>query len=260
MYDRVPSFPAPPAMPSPWPGTSRLSPSRDSSVTSLPLRGVPRPRVAVTQSEDPELLAQARTGDAAAFAVLYDRHAAAAFGLARRILRSQAAAEDVVQESFLALWRTNSYRHEKGTVRTFLLSIVHNRAIDALRRNRPGDGRVCIDDVPPARLPAGAHTDEEVERREAARLVRADLAALPQPQQRALELAYFGGFTHAEIARRLGEPLGTIKSRIRLGLERLRVQSDGAPLAKIGSVDCGEGPGTVVLTPRDQAGGEYRLS
>ena len=177
---------------------------------------------------DAALLAQARAGDAAAFAVVYDRHSAAAYSLAHRMTQARSCAQDVVQESFLSLWRSDSYCAEKGSVRNFVLGIVRNRAIDALRQERRRGAQERSDEAAVAGLSARDRTDDEVEQREVQRLLRGALAALPEPQQRALELAFFEGLTHAEIAQRLDAPLGTIKGRIRLGLNKLRAQIDGA--------------------------------
>jgi RNA polymerase sigma-70 factor (ECF subfamily) len=176
------------------------------------------------QPSDTTLLAQARAGDAAAFATVYDRHAAAAYGLARRMMRSPSAAQDVVQEAFISLWRTDSYCAEKGSLRSFVLGIVRNRAIDELRKERRRSDRERSDDTSVARLAATDRTDVEVEQRDSERFLRAALTTLPDAQQRALELAFFGGLTYNEIALRLDEPIGTIKGRIRLGLEKLRAE------------------------------------
>jgi RNA polymerase sigma-70 factor, ECF subfamily len=178
------------------------------------------------QPSDARLLQRARAGDAAAFAAVYDRHSAAAYGLARRMLHSPGAAQDVVQEAFLSLWRTDSYRAEKGSLRSFLLSIVRNRAIDALRKDRRRGAEAHGDETVMSRLMAADRTDEEVEQRDTEHFLRAALTKLPDAQHQALELAYFGGMTHLEIARRLNEPVGTIKGRIRLGLEKLRAEID----------------------------------
>jgi RNA polymerase sigma-70 factor, ECF subfamily len=181
-----------------------------------------------TQPSDATLLAQARAGDATAFAAVYDRHAAAAYGLARRMLPSPSIAQDVVQEAFISLWRTDSYCADKGSLRSFLLGIVRNRAIDALRKERPRSVQEHGDDTVVFRLPATDCTDAEVEQRDTHRLLRAALTTLPDTQQRAINLAFFGGLTHTEIALRLNEPIGTIKSRIRLGLQKLRAEPDAA--------------------------------
>jgi len=178
------------------------------------------------QPSDAVLLKQAQAGNAAAFAVVYDRHAAAAYGLARRMLYDSTAAQDVVQEAFLSLWRSDGYCAEKGSLRNFVLGIVRNRAIDALRKDRRRRAEGRSDDAATARLAAADRTDDEVEQRDTQRLMHAALATLPDAQQRALDLAFFGGLSHTEIAVRLDEPIGTIKSRIRLGLQRLRNEID----------------------------------
>jgi RNA polymerase sigma-70 factor (ECF subfamily) len=180
------------------------------------------------QPSDAVLLEQARGGDAAAFATVYDRHAGAAYGLARRMLHSQSAAQDVVQEAFLSLWRSDGYCAEKGSLRSFVLGIVRYRAIDALRGDRRRGARERSDDTVVCDLPAAERTDVEVERRDMQRLLRAALTTLPDAQHRALDLAFYEGLTHTEIALRLDEPIGTIKSRIRLGLQKLHAQVDPA--------------------------------
>jgi RNA polymerase sigma-70 factor (ECF subfamily) len=180
------------------------------------------------QPSDAMLLEQARAGDAAAFATVYDRHAGAAYGLARRMLHSPSAAQDVVQEAFISLWRTDGYRAEKGSLRNFVLGIVRYRAIDALRKDRRHSTQEHSDDTLVAGLPAAERTDVEVEQRDTQRLLRAALTTLPDAQHRALDLAFYEGLTHTEIALRLDEPIGTIKSRIRLGLQRLHAQIDPA--------------------------------
>jgi RNA polymerase sigma-70 factor (ECF subfamily) len=180
------------------------------------------------QPSDATLLAQAHAGDAAAFATVYDRHAAAAYGLARRMLHSPSAAQDVVQEAFISLWRTDSYCAEKGSLRSFVLGIVRNRAIDVLRKDRRRNAQERSDDTVVCRLPAADRTDIEFEQLDTQRLLRAALTTLPDAQHRALDLAFFGDLTHSEIALRLNEPIGTIKGRIRLGLQKLRAELDAA--------------------------------
>ena len=160
-----------------------------------------------------------RQGDAGAFEVVYERHATAAFSLAYRMMGRRGPAEDVVQEAFLSLWRSGArYDHTRGSVRTWVLGIVHHRAIDALRRGIRHDSRL------EERFESKDRTDLQAARREEAAEVRTALAALPSEQSRAIELAYFGGFSHAEIADMLQTPIGTVKGRIRLGLEKLRGQ------------------------------------
>jgi RNA polymerase sigma-70 factor (ECF subfamily) len=174
---------------------------------------------------DEDLMALVRAGDSAAFEVVYERHGGVAFSLAHRMCGRRQAAEDVVQEAFLSAWRrAASYDAARGSVRTWLLGIVHHRAVDALRR-AGGDTRRRVDlPVEEMDFDAGVHVDDEVAAREQAGLVRGALADLPPDQSKVVELAYFGGFTHSEIADMLGEPLGTIKGRMRLALTKLRTQ------------------------------------
>lgn len=162
--------------------------------------------------------------DADAFAIVYDRHADAAFSLAYRMCGKRALAEDVVQEAFISLWRSaGSYQRARGSVRNWVLRIVHNRGVDALRRSILRDGPVHLDETIAERMPAGDRTDEEVERREQSGEIRGALGALPPEQRRVIELAYFSGFTHVEIAEVLQTPVGTVKGRMRLGLSKLRI-------------------------------------
>lgn len=174
---------------------------------------------------DEELMALVREGDARAFEVVFDRHADAAFSLAYRMCGSSARAEDVVQEAFLSLWRTGvRYDRTRGSVRSWVLSAVHNRAIDALRREVPSGTRDVLDERLVERLRSPYETAAEAERREDARLVRSALDELPEDQRRVIELAYFGGFSHNQIAEMLDLPAGTVKGRMRLGLTKLRLK------------------------------------
>jgi RNA polymerase sigma-70 factor (ECF subfamily) len=174
---------------------------------------------------DEDLIQLAERGDEDAFEVIYDRHAVAAYSLAYRMMGSSAAAQDVVQDAFLSLWRSGS-RHDvsRGSVRTWILAVVHHRAIDALRRATRHDSRVVDDEGIGERLAADERTDVAAADREQAREVRQALQALPIDQRRVITLAYFGGFTHTEIAAILDAPIGTVKGRMRLGLEKLRGQ------------------------------------
>ena len=167
-------------------------------------------------------MALADGGDAGAFAGLYDRHSRVAYSLAYRMMGERQAAEDLTQEAFLEVWRAaGSYRAERGSVRTWILSIVHNRAIDQLRstasRRRTQD-----------RVQAAAATSQPSEafaetwRNSQRAQVREALKVLPVEQLKVLELAYFSGYTHTEIAELLDLPLGTVKGRMRLGLKKIR--------------------------------------
>jgi RNA polymerase sigma-70 factor (ECF subfamily) len=172
---------------------------------------------------DEDLMYLVRTGDARAFEVVYERHASAAFSLAYRMAGGRAAAEDVTQEAFVSIWRSGArYDRSRGSVRTWILGIVHNRAIDALRRAQVHDKRRATDEGVADRLEADERTDAEAMRRQESGLVREALQTLPPDQKRVIELAYFGGFTHTEIAEMLATPVGTVKGRMRLGLGKMR--------------------------------------
>ena len=167
-------------------------------------------------------------GDPRAFEAVYDRHGGAAFSLAYRMVANRTVAEDVVQEAFMSIWRSRlRYDQERGSVRTWVLGIVHHRTIDVLRRNLVHDRRRTSDDGLEERHETPERTDVEVARRDEARTVRAAIETLPDEQTKVIEMAYFGGFTHVQIAEMLGEPVGTIKGRMRLGLEKLRRQLQG---------------------------------
>ncbi len=163
------------------------------------------------------------TGDAHAFETIYERHCTAVFSLAYRICGVRAAAEEIAQEAFLAIWRSGArYDRTRGSVRTWLLGIVHNRAIDTLRRTTVHERQRAGDEHAAEWLEAAERTDVEVARRETARSVKAVIDQLPGEQRRVIELAYFGGFTHEQIAEMLDAPLGTVKGRMRLALEKMR--------------------------------------
>jgi RNA polymerase sigma-70 factor, ECF subfamily len=181
------------------------------------------PEATLRTLADEELMPLVRRGEARAFEVLYERHAGAAFSLAYRMCGARGAAEDVTQEAFLAVWRSGArYDRTRGSVRTWLLGIVHNRAIDALRRAMVHDRRRASDEGLEERFEAGERTEVEAARRDEARSVRALIEELPEEQGRVIQLAYYGGFTHSEIAEILETPIGTVKGRMRLGLEKMR--------------------------------------
>jgi RNA polymerase sigma-70 factor, ECF subfamily len=174
---------------------------------------------------DEELMHLVQTGDPRAFELVYDRHGTAAFTLAFRIAGDRGAAEDITQEAFLSIWRTRTrYDATRGSVRTWVLGIVHHRAIDSLRRNqRHVRGRASAEGL--AETQAAAElTDLEAIRTEEARAVRNAVQALPEEQTRVIELGYYGGFTTSQIAEMLDTPLGTVKGRMRLGLDKLRYE------------------------------------
>ena len=173
---------------------------------------------------DEELMPLVGRKDPEAFEVLYDRHGGVAYSLAYRIVGDRAAAEEVTQEAFISVWRSGArFDAARGSVRSWLLSVVRNRAIDALRSRARKAPKLDFDDEAVlAQRPADEQTDEEAVRRETAGELRGALGALPSEQSRVVELAYFGGFSQSEIAAMLNLPLGTVKGRMRLGLEKIR--------------------------------------
>ena len=174
---------------------------------------------------DEALLALIARGDDNALAELYDRFGGVAYRLAYRILRDEVLAQDAVQEAFLAAWRTAvAFDPELGKASTWLLTLVHRRAVDLVRREdrRRGDP---LEGVP---LAGTESIDETAAVREQRRAVQAALAQLPAEQREALELAYYGGLTQSELSERLGVPLGTVKSRMFAALGRLRELLDAA--------------------------------
>ncbi|MDQ5811932.1 MAG: sigma-70 family RNA polymerase sigma factor [Actinomycetota bacterium] len=171
---------------------------------------------------DEDLISLVAQGDAEAFAVLYDRHGRAVYSLAYRMMGERQAAEDLAQDAFLKVWRSaTSYRADRGSVRTWLLSIVHNRGIDQLRshasRRRTQEK---IEASAPKSQPSEAFAQSW--RNSQGEQVREALGTLPKEQLKILELAYFSGYTHVEIAELLDVPLGTVKGRMRLGLKKIR--------------------------------------
>jgi RNA polymerase sigma factor (sigma-70 family) len=171
------------------------------------------------ETSDESLLARVAGGNEAALGELYDRFGRVAYGLALRVLRDDRLAEDAVQEAFLAVWRqAASYRPERAKAQTWVLTLVHRRAVDLVRREE----RRRADALDPEFEPAGSSAAEDAESRDRRTAVQRALAQLPEEQRRPIELAYYGGLTQSELAERLGEPLGTIKSRMFTGLKRLR--------------------------------------
>src|SRR5215216_3484843 len=171
---------------------------------------------------DEDLISLVEAADAEAFATLYDRHSRAAFSLAHRMMGERQASEDLAQDAFLKVWRgASSYRAERGSVRTWILSIVHNRGIDKLRSQasrRKTQERV--EASAPRSQPSEAFA--ETLRNSQREQVREALNTLPPEQLKILELAYFSGYTHMEISNLLDLPLGTVKGRMRLGLKKIR--------------------------------------
>jgi RNA polymerase sigma factor (sigma-70 family) len=183
----------------------------------LPLRSA-----SPADAEDRAALLRIADGELAALEDLYDRYKTMAYSIAYRITNDATLAEDVVQDAFLGAWRNAArYVEGRGSVKTWLLSIVHHRAIDAIRRRRPTTELPEIETALPAAMTL-PDVWAEVSAGLDAEMVRSALGELSDVQREALELAYFGGLTQMEIADRTGTPLGTIKSRMRLGLLAMR--------------------------------------
>ncbi|HEV2528326.1 MAG TPA: sigma-70 family RNA polymerase sigma factor [Thermomicrobiales bacterium] len=181
---------------------------------------------------DADLIGLASQGDPQALEVLYDRYSRVVFSFALRIVNDQLIAEEVLQEVFFRAWQQGgSFRASKGTFLTWLLSITHNMAIDEVRKRKRRPQRSDSDDpdvVLAAVADGGPSVEDEVWLRSLRDRIARALDTLPAAQREAIELAYFRGMTHREIAEALGEPLGTIKTRMRLGMLKLRDQLDGS--------------------------------
>jgi len=170
-----------------------------------------------TEASDLALVTAIRSGDQGAMAALYDRYSSIVYAVALRVLQDTGAAEDVLQDIFMQLWRNpGAFDSSRGNMGAWLAVIARNRAIDALRKRRPENN---IDDVIVSVEPDMA---SDAERSRAMEKVRGALDGMAVSQRSALEMAYFEGLTHVEIAAKTGEPLGTIKTRIRTGLLSLR--------------------------------------
>ena len=174
------------------------------------------------ERSDEELMALLQRNVSEALGDLYDRHHRLVLTLAYRIVGDRAAAEEVVQEAFLSVWRqARTYRSERGGVRTWLLSIARHRAIDRIRRvPKPGQVAALDDALIDRRLPEVWEQADENVRRDRVRQV---LETLPSEQREVVELAYYGGLTQQEIAERMAVPLGTVKGRTRLAMDKLRL-------------------------------------
>ena len=177
------------------------------------MSGTPAPHT----RDDAALIARLRAGDENAMADLYDRYSGIVYGVALRVLGDTTAAEDVLQEVFLQLWRRpQSFNADRGRLAPWLAVIARNRAIDVRRRRVPEED---INELP---ISTGMNLEDMAAQRMAVEKVRGVMAALPQEQRKALDMAFFEGMTHTEIAAKTGEPLGTIKTRIRSALLAVR--------------------------------------
>jgi RNA polymerase sigma-70 factor (ECF subfamily) len=182
----------------------------------------------LSEPSDEALLERAARGDQGAIAVLYDRYKGLMYGLATRITGDPALAQDVVQDAFVGIWKNAArFSSAKASARTWMLSITHHRAVDSVRRRRPTTELPDPELPPPDQLVSPDVWPEVAERLDAV-TVRNALASLSDVQREAIELAYFSGLTQQEIAARTGTPLGTVKSRVRLGLLQMRASLDAA--------------------------------
>jgi len=200
----------------PHPGYVRLAPVAEG------------PRGASYDSYD-ELLLGELIGrrDPAALEELYDRHGGAVYGLARRVVADEQLAHDVVQEVFLAIWRgAATYDGSRGSLSTWLFALTHHKSVDAIRRSQRHSGRRAPEEALTTEADPAPAVDEQAISAVQGDEVRAALAALPEPQRRAVTLAYFGGYSQTEIAQLTGIPLGTVKTRTLAAMRRLRAALD----------------------------------
>ena len=178
--------------------------------------------VSATALEDGELIRRLAAGDEAALEVIYGRYGRPCYALARRILNDPQLAEDVVQQVFLALWQGTGYDPARGAVSTWLLSVTHHKAVDAVRRESTRRRRLAEDQVMLETVSAGPGPDDEAWATLRAERTRKALRTLPPEQREVLLIAYYGGYTQREIAEMTGVPLGTVKSRTLTALRKLR--------------------------------------
>ena len=180
-------------------------------------RAIERAADGASGEADGTLLDRVRRGDEAAMAVLFDRYSKIVYSVSLRVLREPASAEDVLQEIFMQVWRNpGSFLETKGSLGGWLAVVARNRAIDALRRRKP------TDQVEEVALASSFNLAEEAERNNMMERARAAIVLLPTEQRKTLEMAFFDGLTHTEIAEMTGDPLGTVKTRIRSALLTLR--------------------------------------
>jgi RNA polymerase sigma-70 factor (ECF subfamily) len=184
---------------------------------------------------DDQLIAALASQDLGALETLYDRYGKVAFSLAYRIVGERGAAEDVVQDAFLSVWRqAKSYRRDRGSAKTWLMAIVHHRSIDKLRAHASGGTTVPIDDVT-EELGEAPGVWQQVWSNMRGDSVRGALEKLPVEQKKSIELAYFSGYSQSEIAELMGVPLGTVKGRMRIGLQKLKAMLERPELGVTGA-------------------------
>lgn len=208
------------------------------------------PNVTSTDDSDQALLGRIASGELEALDEVYNRYGTISYSIAYRITYDASLAEDIVQEAFLGAWRhAANYREDRASVKTWLLSIVHHKAIDAVRRRRPTSQLAELDEFLPAHLVV-PDVWAEVSAGLDAATVHLALAVLPSVEREVIELAYFGGLTQREIAAQTGTPLGTIKTRVRRGLRRLRCALEQASPAT-------QFEDSSLVEPRPSSGGHH---
>ena len=193
----------------------------------------------LAELSDADLIGRASNGDARALEVLYDRYSGVVFSFTLKLVQDRQLAEELLQEVFFRAWQQGgAYSSQRGTFVTWLLSITHNMAIDEIRKRRRRPQKADSEDpeqvlAAVADTSAGSDVEEEVWLGSLRDTVAVALRTLPPAQREAIEMAYYQGLTQREIAEALGEPLGTIKTRMRLGLQKLReaLGNDGVELA-----------------------------
>jgi len=183
------------------------------------------PAVNFSELSDPDLLNWIKNADQSALGELYDRYHRLVYSLAYQTIGESAVAEEITQDVFLRIWeKAATYRAEQGKVLTWIVTITRNRAIDLYRRRRirPENNPLVWEELNPLERSDGTNIEAEVDNSLMRTNIRTALASLPAEQRQALSLAFFRGYSHSEIAENLHEPIGTIKTRIRLAMQKLR--------------------------------------
>jgi len=185
--------------------------------------------VTLSGRTDDQILAALAQRDLSALEALYDRYSKVAYSLAYRIVGDRGNAEDVVQDAFLSVWRqAGTYKRERGAARTWLMSIVHHRSIDRLRSGASSSNTIPYEELPESREETTKPSIwQQAWNNVRGDLIRRALERLPVEQKKSIELAYFSGYTQSEIAELMGVPLGTVKGRMRIGLQKLRTMLEG---------------------------------
>jgi RNA polymerase sigma-70 factor (ECF subfamily) len=196
----------------------------------LPFRGIPRVAVSSEHVTDDRLISLVTQGDQEGLGALYDRYGKAVFGFTLYLLKDPHRAEEVTQEVFLNVWlKADKFNLERGTFHAWLMTMAHHRAVDEMRRENRQWQRLqqAAREAAPPQNSLIDTTADTAQRSQEGEVVRSALATIPEEQRKVIELAYYQGLTHSDISRRLGQPLGTMKTRMRLGVQKLRIALDG---------------------------------